>query len=331
MSTEPTGRIHIRMERSFDDFDATARNEFLADLGELSGCERERITRISYQRGCVIFNASMDRAAIERLVEFFEKLSASGPGAAEVSALREFVAKHRISAINDHSPCRLTIAIAPGSDARKLVFVHGWRGDGKSFGQLPRFLGDALGCATLVYEFPTGLWQHSPSLEFVSRNLENWLRNHAGGARLALVAHSMGGVLARKMIVDQHIRDEPLDVNFRQLTFVASPHRGTGLAALLRHFQVFRHQQPDEISPNSPFLLNLTEYWQHWMRQHVPATCRTRCIYGTADKIVPIASAADDKDSIPILNAGHIDIVKPARADAEIVLTIARLIRESGF
>ena len=42
-------------------------------------------------------------------------------------------------------------------------------------------------------------------------------------------------------------------------------------------------------------------------------------------------SRALDPEAVPILGAGHIDIVKPERDSDEIVLTIEQFMREAGF
>jgi hypothetical protein len=48
--------------------------------------------------------------------------------------------------------------------------------------------------------------------------------------------------------------------------------------------------------------------------------------------VVPAADAAsDDIEAVPILGAGHSDIVKPSGPEAEIVTTLARFLREAGF
>ena len=50
---------------------------------------------------------------------------------------------------------------------------------------------------------------------------------------------------------------------------------------------------------------------------------------GTADKVVSLNSArGTDTDPIPVLGAGHVDIVKPKAADGPVVTTIARLVHD---
>lgn len=332
LPTARTGRIRIRLERSFVDFQQEARGQFLCDISRISGCAREEIQSVAFRSGCVVFEARMDRQAIVRLVELFAKRNDAIPGDRDLQEFRRLIEIYAIRDVSDQDSYRFTITASRKSASRKIIFVHGWRGDTDSFGKMPDFLAKRMDCESLIYDYPTGFWEKSPSIEFIGRNFENWIRNHAEDAKLAIVCHSMGGIVTRKFIVNQAIKDDPIDRNVKQITFVAAPHDGTGLAAMVGKLQIFRRVQTDEISPNSPFLLNVNEHWKHWATQNVPANCHARCIYGTADAIVPINSAASlDKDAVPILNADHIGIVKPINEDAEIVLTIARFLRKASF
>ena len=53
---------------------------------------------------------------------------------------------------------------------------------------------------------------------------------------------------------------------------------------------------------------------------------------GENDKVVPLNSAIGlDPNPVPILGAGHIDIVKPKDANDEIVETAVQFLRHAGF
>jgi hypothetical protein len=332
MKSAPTGRIRIRMERSFEDFGEHAKGQFLSDISLASGCPKEEFEMISFRKGCVICEVTFDREAVIRLVELFNKRNEKGEGSRELEEFKRILNEHKISDIIDLDNIRLTIKATKKSEARKLIFVHGWRGDAASFGVLPEFLSSEFKCESLIYKYPTGFWETSPSLEFVGVNLDNWIRNYAPGARLAIISHSMGGIVARKFIVAQSTRDNPIDKDVKQLTFVASPHNGAALSTLVSKIPTFQHIQADEMNPNGGFLFYLNQQWKFWAQKNVPQNSTARCIFGTADDVVSSNNAASiDKDAVPILNAGHKDIIKPAKNSDEIVLTIARFIRESSF
>ena len=332
MESTAKARIRIRMERPFNLFGYEEKKVFLHNVSQVSGCPEEQIDRITYRSGCVIFEGRMDREAVLRLVELFEKSQTEKGVAFDMGEFQRFLKEHSVSDISSLEPIHIAIKISEKSDPRKLLFVHGWRGDAGSFGVLPEFLESEFKCRSLVYDYPTGFWEKSPSLEFVWRNLDNWIRNNAAGARLAIISHSMGGIVARKCIVGQSTRSQPIDRNVRQMTFVASPHNGAMLASLAAKVPFFRRVQTNEINPNSPFLVNLNDNWNYWAQNNVPKNCTARCIYGTADDVVSTNNAASlDREAVPILNAGHVDIIKPEKMDDEIVRTIARFIRESSF
>jgi hypothetical protein len=249
----------------------------------------------------------------------------------DIGNLKEFIFKHTVVEITDDFTIRVAVHTKKKSK-RKLLFVHGWRGDKDSFGDMPSMLSDLVGCNSLVYEYPTGIWEQSPSIQYVARNLDNWIRNHFEDSRLAIICHSMGGIVVRKLIVSQLWRSSPIDTYVKQITFVASPHSGVPLAKLGKYVPSIQKAQIHDLSTKSSFLVDLNGQWSSWSRTNVPNNCVTRSIYGTDDDVVdPTLALGDDPDAIPILNAGHINIVKPESADSEIVVTINRLLSESTF
>jgi hypothetical protein len=174
--------------------------------------------------------------------------------------------------------------------------------------------------------------RESPSVLFLARNLDNWIRNHANAVELALVAHSFGGFVVRKMLVMQREINSLLDHRVKQITFVASPHHSVGLATALKKIPFFGSDQVEELSGNSNVLVDLESAWEAWCSRMVPKKCQVRCIYGTGDNVVPTASArGNDPQAVPILGAGHSEIINVKNATDEVVLTITRFFKEAGF
>ncbi|RZB31682.1 MAG: hypothetical protein SRB2_04651 [Desulfobacteraceae bacterium Eth-SRB2] len=324
-------KIRIRMNRSFTEFIAeNHRKDFLNDLSFVTGVPQARIYNITFMKGCVIFEGELDAEAVDRLVEAYK--SKNEPTKSEdIEVLRKFISDHFVVDITDDFKIKVTIRTSKKTDG-KLLFVHGWRGDEKSFGKMPKILSDLVGCESLVYQYPTGIWEESPSIQYISRNLDNWIRNHSRNSILAIICHSMGGIVTRKLLVSQAWRENPIDKLVKQITFVASPHSGVPLAKLVKHVPFIRKAQISELSTRSSFLVDLNNQWSSWSRANVPNQCQVRSIYGTNDEVVDETLAlGDDSEAIPILKAGHIDIVKPKDDKSEIVVTINRLIDESDF
>jgi len=324
-------RLRIRMERPFGGFGQKEKEEFLKDLSHITGFPKNKFRSIKFRPGCIIFEGDLDIEAARRICELYEKRK-KGISTPEMEELREMLEKYGISDITDDLTIRISIRPVRRPVEKQIIFVHGWLGDKESFGELPSYLAHKLDCQSSVYEYPTGVWRESPSLEFISRNLDNWIRNHADAKRIAIVAHSMGGLVARKLLISQDWREEPLDKRVKQATFIASPHNGAVLARLLEIIPLLRKAQLSELNPNSPFLIDLNTRWINWWRENVPKFCRIRSIYGTADNIVSATNALGlDPEAVPILNADHTDVVKPRSEKDEIVLTIERFLRESSF
>lgn len=331
MDKQEYSRIKIVMERSFTNFSQEEQEEFLDDLSRLSGSPRKEIRKIRFLEGCVVFEGELRKEAVARLLELFQNRGDSS----DSEDLVEFMAalkKHYISLVDGKTDATLRIITSRKSESKAIVFIHGWKGDADSFGKMPQFLSSKFNCSTAIYPYPTGLLSDAPSIVFISRNLDNWIRNNCSHKKLAVIAHSMGGLVARKLLVSQSWRKDPLDRFVKLATFIASPHNGAAYAGIARTIEALKSAQIEELDPNSSFLFDLNEQWMHWVSKHVPRDCKVRSIVGTKDKIVSINNATGlDSEAVPILGVGHIDIVKPNKSDSEIVITLERFLSESGF
>lgn len=329
-------KLLIFMERNFADFDSQQRDLFLSDLANISGASLENITNVSFRRGCVEFRGKLPKEAMRRVVEYYKRIE-SEEESDELDAFRRFLDKHGVEFINTiiDSEGRVSVVNTivtklEEPEIPSIVFIHGWQGGNDSFGVLPKYLSENLGYRSYIYDYPTDAFSHSPSIVYISRNLENWIRNNIDSYRFAIISHSMGGVVTRKMLVNQNIRDYPLDERIGQVTFIASPHSGAALANVATKIPLLRKAQLEEIKSSSSFMFELSEYWSYWVSQNVPENCSVRSIFGTKDNIVSEMSAKGlDNNAIPVLGASHSDIVKPSSKTDEIVVTLSRLIREA--
>ncbi|MCC7180410.1 MAG: alpha/beta hydrolase [Acidobacteria bacterium] len=329
-AAERTGRIRITMERSFDEFDDSRRADFLADFLLIAGCEATQVRQIAVLRGCVRYEATLDESLIEKLLWMFEAVR-QGKQGPEIEAFAALIRKHQIVNINADYKLELQLVVVRPAD-RTIVLVHGWSGSPDSFGSLPQLLRDACRCSVSMYEYPTGKSSSNPSLIYVARNLDLWLRNHARNHRLAFVAHSYGGLVVRKLMTIQQGYPVPLDDWTKQITFVASPFDGAALATALARVPGFKTAQVKELSPNSPVLFELAEQWQQWSAKMVPEKVHVRSLVAEADEYVPVSSARGlDPHPAVILNRGHSDVVCVERSDDEVLLTILAAFRESHF
>lgn len=321
-------RFKIKMQRSFAEFDDAQKDRYLDGLARIAGCTRAQIEAHQvFIRGCVIHEFEIPAVMAERLMELFGKAQRGELDDSALDDIRAFLAQEKVVEYKDYKV--VTIQVHDERPKQAAIFVHGWRGDEVSFGRLPEWVEAQTGWKSAVYAYPTGIWSHSPSIALVSAAFDNWVRDHFPEAALAIIAHSMGGVVVRHALIEQPLRDTPLDT--RLLVLCASPETGAAIASLAAKVPTIRNQQLRELEPDSPFLFSLNKWWDKWVKTNVPDVCRVRSLVGTSDDVVSLNSArGTDTDPIPVLGAGHSDIVKPKSETGEVVTTIARLIREVG-
>lgn len=325
--------LRIRMDRSFSEFGKVDRENFLFDLAEISGCPENEIENIKFSRGCVIFDGELDREAVARLIEYFKCKDTLKEAPSQIQDFIEFCKKWSVTAL--HSHLRVQVKREEGEASKEkdaVVFIHGWRGDEESFGEMPSHIAEHVECFGKVYTYPSGLWERSPSIDMIARNFDNWIRNNVRSNKVALFAHSMGGLVARRFISLQFERRDRIDSSIKLILFIASPHNGAVLANMGGSVPFLQKAQLNELATDSNFLFSLNADWNKWMLSQYSENCSVRCVVGVKDSVVSINSAIGlDANPIPILEAGHIDIVKPASKNDEIVLTAARLLEEAGF
>jgi len=137
------------------------------------------------------------------------------------------------------------------------------------------------------------------------------LRGDCGGARVTIIAHSMGGLVARAALPFLGSDD------ISQIVTLGSPHHGSLLARLLPGLP-YRQMQPD-----SGWLARLNAAQEG--RFPVPVTC----IYGANDNLVrPTWSAAlEGATRIELEGLGHLSLLT---AQAAIDCTLAALTASSA-
>jgi len=331
-------RLKIKMNLDYDEFfSSEANDEFIRLLSINSGCEISNISSVVFKRGCVIFFGELEAQSAKTIYELFHTLKALGDEQTplELVPLRDFVDRFEIVEVKIEKITNVTITRKISEDDQNAVlFVHGWNGKETSFGQLPEFIRDATGLVPLVYKYPTGFRGKLPELHFIAENLDNWVRNNmmSDKRRISFVGHSMGGLVIRKMLAGQLFRNQPIHDRLNGVNFVASPYNGVWLASVAKRIFLLNDSQLKDLSPESPLLVELNARWQVWRRENPDIARYIRSIYGVGDKVVaPAIAAADDPEAIPILDAGHVSIVKPQECKDEIVLTLTRLLKECGL
>lgn len=139
--------------------------------------------------------------------------------------------------------------------------------------------------------------------------------------RIILIAHSMGGLISKNLILNNIEHDE--DSNIIGFISLAVPHAGAKLASILS--MVSTSAQNFDLSLLSTATDNLNRRWIKCSKK-LPLT---RYIYGSHDTCVDKKSAlpmdSDRANSIAV-NEGHISISKPESNQSTVFLAVKKYI-----
>jgi hypothetical protein len=98
----------------------------------------------------------------------------------------------------------------------------------------------------------------------------------------------------------------------KQLTLMASPSVGSGLAKVADIATLFSNDQLEDLRQDSRFMQDLGPRWTSWQQKNVPGRTKVRAIYGEKDPVVPRSEAAlFDATPVPVLGANHSTVVNP--------------------
>lgn len=212
---------------------------------------------------------------------------------------------------------------------RCVVFLHGYSGSrDDTWDRFPGLLGSAtadwdiytVGYATTLQPDIVGIWSADPDLPI----LASLLRTQLGMKPLqqyqsiALIAHSMGGLVVQKALVD----DEELGKRVRHVILFGTPSGGLRKAGWVP----FWKRQLQNMAEGSEFIAELRQAWKQ--RYAVGSPFDFLVVAGASDQFVPPVSSLNPFDARfqRVVPGDHISIVKPANADApSLSLVIATL------
>ena len=230
-----------------------------------------------------------------------------------------------------------------------IVFVHGLDGDPQSTwtsagGFWPAWLAEDLGDVrvwSLGYPAASSGWRgHGAHIITSAQSLFPRLKQAGLGQRpLVLVAHSMGGLVAKQLLRHADDSNDPLAEEFvrnaRGVAFLATPHRGSGVATTagrLARLVPFRKQPTiDSLVANSPELMELNRWYKNRCTAREFATLAYREDVKTNGVWVVDPASADpgisDVEVVPVPR-NHQQICKPSDRDDEVYTGVLAFIRE---
>ena len=202
------------------------------------------------------------------------------------------------------------------SNGKLMILLHGYTGDAS--GTWKRF--PDLACSdrrladvdVVAIEYPTYLALRrnltiAELAHWINENLNTDVRFNRYSKRV-IVAHSLGGLVAREMVVARKLSDQP---SFGLLVSVATPHRGADAAQLIR-IVPNRDTLVNELRPGSSYLISLAKHWEQLRTKP-----QTVCYSSLADSVVHVDSALAycDRTVTHPDRWGHVELVKPAGLD----------------
>jgi predicted alpha/beta hydrolase family esterase len=196
-----------------------------------------------------------------------------------------------------------------------IIFIHGWTGDvtetWRDFPQLVMKDTRFDRCNVVSLSYPTYIAQRSLTVPQLSQWLSRKLRQEGyydRHTRISIVAHSMGGLVAREIVIGNRLEGIPEKI--QNLVEIATPHEGAGIAGLAGALGISRAYIKD-VEPGAEYLGNLRDHWNA-LRPRPP----TFAITSKADSVVTERSALSQCDRFLVFPQwGHTELAKPERKD----------------
>lgn len=212
-----------------------------------------------------------------------------------------------------------------------LLFVHGLGGDATSTWKmrgtagLPDLVKQVPALAaeyaietwkfpTTILPFPLHVFFSKPRIQILARALKTQIdlfcTKHSVKS-VVLVCHSMGGLIARRYLVDEFELRNPIKV--RKLLLYDVPNNGAELANLAEFLGWWKHPQISQLCASSDFIDGLNNSWRQFRLseqiciRYVAATGQTVVKAGSA---IPVFGEVDSHT----ISGNHLSIVKPAGA-----------------
>jgi predicted esterase len=212
-----------------------------------------------------------------------------------------------------------------------LLFIHGLGGDRTTWGKFPTLIEQDEELSPHVeiafYGYPTRLirlpWsKNSSRIQDLSKGIRTEFEaRFKRNSRVVIIAHSMGGLIAQKYIVEE--LKENLALKVTDLVLFAVPVTGAPLAGWGNLFS-FQHFHLRQLRKESEILESISSDWR---AMSCSAKVRVVTVHGGQDKIVPRVLDSVCRSEF-IADEDHQSIVKPASKDSTAFLIVRNLILE---
>lgn len=166
-----------------------------------------------------------------------------------------------------------------------LVFIHGYRSNGNMFDNMKNYL-DSKGFSTSIFSYKSenGVIGGAQQLGGCLRNLElEYLAKGVQVNKFNIIAHSMGGLVARYYTTDKNYA---VYNNIEKIIFLSVPHRGSPLAHIGAEY--FEDVGIRDLIPDSNLFI---ESFPQMINKGVNNLIQTGNIIGQYDEVVSLESS----------------------------------------
>jgi hypothetical protein len=211
------------------------------------------------------------------------------------------------------------VSFREGGGKAAVVFLHGFRGDAtRTWGAFPKYIVDdpglkswdvfGLGYPTMLRADIPGVFSANPDLAKLSLELRTRLSlpPFTRYGSIAIIAHSMGGLIVQHALLDRALADR-----VGHVILFGTPSGGLHKATLLG----FALYQARDMAVGSTFLNALRPDWDE--RYGTSRPFLLRVVAGNSDEFVPSRSSLEpfSDDVRGVVPGNHIDIVDLRSAD----------------
>ena len=214
-----------------------------------------------------------------------------------------------------------------------ILFIHGLGGDAQTtWGPFPNLIrneADLKGYDLHFFSYPTALfsfpWSKKyPKIQTLAHALRTEIETRFPRRNdIVLVCHSLGGLIARKYLLEEVKNKRPLQV--RGLLLYSVPNNGAGLASVAKHISRW-HNQLRQLCKDADVIRDLST---DWITFKVKDAVRIKYVIAALDRVVDEDSAGafwGNPESDTVGDRGHINVVKPENSDDMAFLILRKFV-----
>jgi Putative serine esterase (DUF676) len=337
--------VELRLNMDHEDFTPEVQAAFVRALAHVGECEPSDIRILSVRPGCTVIRAKVPAHFAHKLNYFLWTVSNSTNGSEDaweqfISGLpaeeKELIETFKLQAA--HYDIDLIIRSHSSSDGRAVIFVPSWVQGRSAFGDWPVFLWtefrgeyDQLrspSFKTPIFD-PAGA-ENTP-IRPLCDVMARWISEEIPNAKLAFVAHSLGGIIVRRLVTHSAELEDGLDTRVANIAFLASPHDMAQFAYdAAKRLVGMDQKQRDMLTTDIPLLQELNEQWARWCSRNVQ--CHIKSFFTPGDEVLqrqPISLPSEEM--MPILDRNHSSIALPDNPTDEPARLVRRFLLQTRF